>query len=233
MEDTVMILSEVAEYLKFSEKTILKMAKENRIPCTRIGNQWRFYRPLLDKWLVSGIDFSTPRQTEDQLSEDQLLVPLSRLYREELTVLDVEPGSRVHILRQLIKPVLEQETGIEGDDLLEGLYERERLNPTAVGHGIAIPHLRTPSVQLSSGPSFIVGICPEGTDFKAPDGKPVRLFFLILTQNEKTHIRILSRLMQLCRDENVCTRLVQQSSARGITEVLLQQEYQNPGKREE
>lgn len=48
-----MTLDEIAEYLKVSRETIYKMAQKGHIPGSKLGNQWRFNRPLIDEWLKS------------------------------------------------------------------------------------------------------------------------------------------------------------------------------------
>jgi len=46
-------IEELAEHLKVSKETIYKMAKAKKIPSSKIGNQWRFNRDVIDQWLVS------------------------------------------------------------------------------------------------------------------------------------------------------------------------------------
>jgi excisionase family DNA binding protein len=46
-------IEELAEHLKVSKETIYKMAKAKKIPSSKIGNQWRFNKDVIDQWLVS------------------------------------------------------------------------------------------------------------------------------------------------------------------------------------
>jgi len=57
---------------------------------------------------------------------------------------------------------------------LQDLYNRERKATTAVGHGIAIPHVRTKQAK-----SFVIGFVRsrDGQQFDSLDGKPVHVFF--------------------------------------------------------
>lgn len=45
-------IEEVSDHLKVSKETIYKLAKGGKIPCSKIGNQWRFNQQLVDEWLV-------------------------------------------------------------------------------------------------------------------------------------------------------------------------------------
>ena len=48
-----MTLKELSEYLKLDSMTIYKMLKEESIPASRIGHQWRFFRKDIDAWIRS------------------------------------------------------------------------------------------------------------------------------------------------------------------------------------
>ena len=60
--------------------------------------------------------------------------------------------------------------------LLTDFINRERKATTAIGHGIAIPHVRTMQAK-----EFIIGFArsDEGIDFNSPDQEPVHLFFIM------------------------------------------------------
>ena len=65
-------IEELAEHLKVSKETIYKMAKAKKIPSSKIGNQWRFNRDVIDQWLVSEANFRTtlPVQTTGRDHEE-------------------------------------------------------------------------------------------------------------------------------------------------------------------
>ena len=51
MADEIMTVEELAKYLKTGVATIYKLAQEGKIPATKVGNQWRFRKEKIDKWL--------------------------------------------------------------------------------------------------------------------------------------------------------------------------------------
>jgi len=55
-EDEVLNLKEAVIFLKIGRTTLLKLAQEGKLPGQKIGNQWRFSRQALLKWLESGQD---------------------------------------------------------------------------------------------------------------------------------------------------------------------------------
>ncbi len=48
---SLMTVAEVASYLRVTRKTIYRLLKDKGIPATRVGQQWRFDRALIDQWL--------------------------------------------------------------------------------------------------------------------------------------------------------------------------------------
>lgn len=50
MKDDIMLLREVAEYLKINEKTAYKYAAEGKIPAFKVGGTWRFRRDEIEKF---------------------------------------------------------------------------------------------------------------------------------------------------------------------------------------
>ena len=51
--DTFMTTKEVASYLRVDQYTIYRLVTQKKIPAFKIGNQWRFKRSILDRWLKS------------------------------------------------------------------------------------------------------------------------------------------------------------------------------------
>lgn len=80
--------------------------------------------------------------------------------------------------------------------LFRDLYNREKKAVTAVGHGVAFPHVRTLQVK-----SFIMafGRAPEGLPFEAPDGEPVFLFFAMVAPpyDDRTYLKVYKALAEL------------------------------------
>jgi len=49
--DTIMTIEEVAEYLKIPKSTVYVLAQEGKIPCQKVGRQWRFHKEAIDNWI--------------------------------------------------------------------------------------------------------------------------------------------------------------------------------------
>ena len=51
MNDEILTLKEVAEYLKLAEKTAYRLAAEGKLPGFKVGGSWRFKRADVEKWI--------------------------------------------------------------------------------------------------------------------------------------------------------------------------------------
>lgn len=49
--DKWLTLDELANYLKLSRTKLYGMAQKGLIPCGKVGNQWRFDRKEIDRWV--------------------------------------------------------------------------------------------------------------------------------------------------------------------------------------
>lgn len=51
IQNDVLTIEEVAEYLRIPKSSVYKLAQEGRIPCQKVGRHWRFHRQAIDHWL--------------------------------------------------------------------------------------------------------------------------------------------------------------------------------------
>jgi Kef-type K+ transport system membrane component KefB/mannitol/fructose-specific phosphotransferase system IIA component (Ntr-type) len=96
------------------------------------------------------------------------------------------------------------------------VLERERIVPTGLGFGVAIPHARIVNLRR---PAIGVAISKDGVDFNATDGKPAKLMFIILTPQEDltSQVEILSEISRMMKNHELCERM---KKARSYTELL-------------
>jgi excisionase family DNA binding protein len=71
MTDDILNLEQAIEFLGVSEKTLIKLLREEHIPARKIGREWRFSRQALISWLSSGDSIDYINQNERyMISED-------------------------------------------------------------------------------------------------------------------------------------------------------------------
>lgn len=84
--------------------------------------------------------------------------------------------------------------------IAEALLARERSASTAIGEGVAVPHVRHPVVAPGEPCSVGVFYLKRAIPFGAPDGKPVRTVFMIVSPTVNAHLQIFARLAHALQD---------------------------------
>jgi PTS system nitrogen regulatory IIA component len=120
------------------------------------------------------------------------LLPVSNV------VLDLDVGSKKRVFEQA-GILFENNHSVGRSLVFDSLFARERLGSTGLGQGIAIPHGRIKGLREALGALVRVA---QPIPFDAPDGKPVRLIFVLLVPEKATdaHLQILSELAQMFSD---------------------------------
>ncbi|MFI5315170.1 MAG: PTS sugar transporter subunit IIA, partial [Myxococcota bacterium] len=126
--------------------------------------------------------------------------------------------------------VLDLPERVDREFLYEVLLARENLGSTAVGDGIAIPHVRNP-VLLHVRPAVALCFLEQPISFGALDGKPVEILFVIVTPTSRTHLRLLSRLSAALHDREFRRVLEERATPESITAVLHRVESGFPAER--
>ncbi len=220
----IMTLSEVAQYLKLAEKTVLRMVHRGSIPAVKIASQWRFLRSVINEWLLTQQNFPAHNDLATLIQSESELVPLARIIDEDYIILNLKPGTKEEILRQLIAPLANRDIVKNEEWFLKKLLYREQLASTAMGRAVAFPHLRRLSENPKGAPPVLLGICPEGTDFAAFDHLNTQLFFLLSSESEVIHLRIMARLTAMLQKKRIVVRLTAAKSKEEVINILIQQE---------
>ena len=130
-----------------------------------------------------------------------------------------EAVSKKQALEELAA-VAAPKTGIDPKELFSSLLQRERLGSTALGRGIAVPHVHVRGLNR-----IVCHFAKLATpvDFDAPDNQPVDLLFLLLSPEHASgdHLKALARISRLVRDTVTIDRLRAAKDIDGLRNVLL------------
>lgn len=127
-------------------------------------------------------------------------------------------------LRELVDLVAQAERlEPHSDEIYRAVWMREEVLSTGIGDGVALPHAKCELV-----PDLVVGAGVSATpvDFDALDGRPVRLFFLLLAPERAMglHIKALSRISRLLRQDSLRQRLLAAPDAPAFVRVVQEAE---------
>lgn len=139
----------------------------------------------------------------------------------ERVKLNLEGKTKSEIIREMAQLFVKSGV-LDSEDLEEfvkEINEREKLTPTGMQDGIAIPHARTPFVKQLS---LALGISKEGIDFESMDGEPSKLIFMIAAPEEtkKEHLDLLAEISKLSYEEELVEELKRASTIEDVTNKL-------------
>jgi PTS system nitrogen regulatory IIA component len=169
MTEDILTVEEVAKYLRVSERTVYDWAQAGEIPAGKIGTVWRFKKDAIERWASERLSFSNKILQRHTVQADEIVMPERIVFlnyekkRDALLALADNLATSAHVKNQA--------------ELKEAILEREQLISTAIGCGIAIPHVRLASVSdiaVSIGISRVPIV-----DFLPLDDEPVRILIMI------------------------------------------------------
>lgn len=149
---------------------------------------------------------------------------LSNIIKEKNILLEMKARKKEEALAELATYLKKQKIINHEKEIIEKLLQRETLGSTALGEGIAIPHCKAKGIK---SPILMVGISRDGVNFEAPDGKPVKIFFLLITSPDdpSLNLQILALIAQLVKKSpELKSKLLAAEDAREALEIIREQE---------
>jgi PTS system nitrogen regulatory IIA component len=145
---------------------------------------------------------------------------LARQCDVEHILLDVDIQDRQQLFHKIGK-YLHQQRGCSATDIAHKLDEREALGSTGMGHCVAIPHARLTGLPE---PVAVLVRTSHPIPFDAPDGKPVRIFFVLLVPDHATqiHLQRLADAACFLNERESRTALLACSTVQDVRRVLLE-----------
>jgi PTS system nitrogen regulatory IIA component len=136
---------------------------------------------------------------------------------------DLAASTKEELIAELALLVAAHHPEIDGGRLVQALEDRERLNSTALGDGVAIPHGKLPGLRRVVA---AFGRSREGVDFNSLDGKPTHLFFLLVAPEDSAgaHLKALARISRLLKDEGFRSRLLDAPDAAALYQTIREED---------
>lgn len=134
---------------------------------------------------------------------------------KDAILVDMQASDKKGVLEELVSAVAPI-AGIEPDELVRVLMDRERLGSTGIGGGIGIPHGKLKKLDhLILG----FGLSRKGADFESMDNRPTHIFFVLITPENSTgmHLKLLAGISRILKNDILKERLM---AARDREEVL-------------
>ena len=146
---------------------------------------------------------------------------------KDAVCIDLKSNDKTAVLYELVD-ILLKSGGIKNGNsnrkkLFNILCEREKLGSTGIQDGVAIPHGKVPGIT-----DIIVacGLKKSGIDFESHDGKPSKIFFVLLAPESAagTHLKILARLSKLLKDEVFRNKMLQSDTPEDLYKTIMDED---------
>jgi PTS system nitrogen regulatory IIA component len=216
MDDDILTIEEVAKYLRVSERTVYDWAQKGEIPAGKIGTVWRFKKSEIERWVNERLSSNKPVASIHPVRMRNVLSP------DRVVFLDY-PRKREALIalaeRLAAAPQIKSK-----QEIVSEILRREDLMSTAIGRGIAIPHVR-----LSSVTDLVVAVgvsrC-DIQDFNAFDDQPVRLLFMIAAayNQHAYYLQTLSYFSAKLKNNELREAIAQAADPQAVYELLVKQD---------
>ncbi|MDZ7266317.1 MAG: PTS sugar transporter subunit IIA [candidate division KSB1 bacterium] len=147
---------------------------------------------------------------------------LSEYLSESLILLDLNTESKIEAFRAMVSKLAHANIVSEPQTFLKEVIAREEIEPTCVGHGIALPHARTRCVDR---PVIIMARAKRGIPFTPTPQDRVQLIFMIGTPADapNLYLQVLSQLCRLLRNHAFREQLLSATTSREVLQLLSQE----------
>jgi PTS system nitrogen regulatory IIA component len=148
---------------------------------------------------------------------------LTQYIKPECFIPVLAEKTREEALRRIVHLLAEKGLVRNEDDVYARLMERESIQSTAVGEGIAIPHCFTDEI---ADLLIVVARAPQGIAFDSFDGQPTRVIFLLLGNSEGRglHLKALARIARLIKSTDFIGKIVASATVEDMVRAFEEEE---------
>lgn len=206
---------DAAALLACSEKQIYRWVHEAKIPFRRVRDQVRFNRTDLLEWAAGRRLPVSIAAFDENLGPDDRVPSLMQALRiggvhHDLVATDQDSALRAVVENTPIPASLDREF------LIAILTARENTVSTAVGNGIAIPHVRQPIAVPGASATVSVSYLRTPVLFGTHDQKPVQTIFLAVSPSIREHLQMLARIARAILDPGFRAALDRRASTEDL-----------------
>ena len=198
--------SQAVKLLNVPPETMQRWIEKRRLPFTMVNDRPRFNRTDLLEWAAGQGLAPAPGDLAPGRAGEDGPASLDAALRLGGVAYGVAAGDRESALAGALKR-LKLPGGVDRAFLLKVLLARESLGSTAVGNGVAVPHVRSPIILDIPRPWLGLCFLEKGVEFGSPDGLPVDTLFVMIAPTLRVHLRLLAELGMALQDPGLAAAL--------------------------
>ncbi len=146
------------------------------------------------------------------------MIDFSRMI-DESRIVDLKATTKEEALRELVDVLATSPLVTDKEELLNAIFEREKVISTGVGIEVALPHVKIPSVK-----DFVIAIgrSHKGIDFDSLDEKPVYIIVMIGANDKQAgdFLKVLAQLVLKLKNKNFRRAVMFAKSPKRIKELF-------------
>lgn len=219
----LMNITDAANALQAEEKSVIQWIRKERLPAETVRGEYMINRAELLEWATARglkVDPSVFKIRDD----DSVHMPsIFEAVEAGGIHYNVQGHDKETILKNVVD-LLDLSEEIDPEFLLQVLLTREAVGTTAIGDGIAIPHVRNPILLQLPVSKIALCFLEKPVEFDAPDGKPVTVLFTLTSPTVKVHLHLLSSLSYALKNQDLKKALTDRADRQTILGILKKME---------
>ena len=204
-------VKDASRILSVSEKTIYRWLKSGVLPAYKLNGSYRFNTAELLEWAMSHRIGVTTDALDEAEPQGTALPNLFSALEAGGIHYRLEGNSRDEVLAGAVAG-LRLADEINRQELTKSLIAREKLASTALGNGVAAPHPRSPGLPFVGRSTVSLFFLERPVSFAAFDGQLTHSLFVIIAENLREHLYLLSKLTFVLRNQQFQNLLIHQAS---------------------
>lgn len=141
------------------------------------------------------------------------------LLSPDLMIMDLRATTQEEAIKEMADLEVKQGVVNNEEEFIKSIWAREKESTTGIGEGIAMPHARNKYINRAA---VLFAKSPKGIDYKALDGQPVHLFFMITAPAgaDNTHLQALAKLSSLLINPDVVNALKAATTPEEVIDIF-------------
>ncbi len=233
MLDEDLDIDGLAAFLHLAPAQVARLADRGKLPGRKVGGQWRFSPAEIHHWMEDRIGLSGEEELVevegvlDRASPSDEEVPrIAELLPVEAIAVPLQARTRNSVINEIVDVAARTGWLWDPTKIAEAVRAREEMHPTTLETGVALLHPRRPMANILGQAFLALGRTVTGIPFGGGRGTLTDLFFLILSVEDRGHLRVLARLSRLINDADFLAELRAAPDAAATHAALRRREEQ-------
>lgn len=145
------------------------------------------------------------------------------VFKPDYIKIPLDKNNKNDVIRELVEILNSNGAVSNPQQIMEAVFDREKIMTTGVGNGVAIPHCKH---KESHNFAIALGIHPSGIDFESIDNKPAHIIFLLVGPEDQpgTHIKLLSRISRIISQDDVREKVLECKTPEELFDLIKEEE---------